>query len=103
MSQQVKHSLGQVAVMMVLAVLGVAVEQQTNVLQNLGVDPLFFPIVGAILASAVRYVEGLKDAGRAAEGVVVPADVGYSYLKGQAEDRYNYSVAEIPGTDKLQI
>jgi hypothetical protein len=88
MSPQVIHGLKQAGIMIALAILGVLGSDATGVihiLEEAGVNPLYFGIVTAAIAAAVRWFESLRDAGRASAGKVLPADVGYSYIKEQAE------------------
>lgn len=103
MSNQVQHSLIQAVIMMAIAALGTLVESQTSILSNLGVDPIFWPIAGAVLAATVRWFEGLRDGQRAEKGIVVPSDVAYDRLKEESEDPFNTSVFSIPGTESVRV
>lgn len=78
MNSQVQHSLKMAGVMMAIAALGSFIESYTNVLQAIGVDPVWWPIIGAALTAAVRWFEGVRDGKRAAEGRLIPSDVAYS-------------------------
>lgn len=77
MSPQTRHSLIQYGIMLALAVLGFFVENQTGILDTLGLDAAWQPVIIAGLASLVRVFEGLRDAHRAEVNDVRPADVGY--------------------------
>jgi hypothetical protein len=62
--------------MLVLAVLGVLGVEYTPVLEASGLDTtLWGGIVAAVLASAVRAVEGYRDGKRAEVGDVIKEDV----------------------------
>lgn len=76
MSPQVEYALKKAGIMIVLAVLGVVGVEVTNVIEVAGVEPTIWgPIAGALVAGAVRYVEGLRDSQRAKHGDVIPSDV----------------------------
>lgn len=88
MSPQVVHALKQMGIMIVLAVLAVIGTDGVglvHVLQEAGISPLWIGLVPAALAAIVRWVEGIRDANREKQGKIVPADVGYDYIKTQAE------------------
>lgn len=92
MSPQVLHALKQAGIMVAIAALGALIQSQTDVLQALQIDPIWWPVIGAALAAAVRWFEGLMDADRAEAGIVVPSDVAYDYLKEQAANPMNPDV-----------
>ena len=94
MTPQVAHSLRQYLIMIVLAALGVVVENQTGIIDavlaaiNLG-DPyrgFVEPMILALFASSVRWIEGLRDASRAEEGKVIESDVAYTLIEELAEN-----------------
>lgn len=103
MSNQVQHALIQAAIMVGIAALGSLIESQTSILQSFGVDPIFWPIAGAVLAAAYRWFEGLRDSERAVKGIVVPADVGYTYLREQAADPFNYNVTPLSNSNAVRV
>lgn len=93
MSPQTLHALRQLIIMMTLAALGVLGANYTGFLDSTGIDgAIWGPIAGAGIAGAVRFVEGLRDANRAAEGKIIPADVAYDALLDLAQ---NPSVPQI--------
>lgn len=81
MSPQVIHALKQAVIMVAIAALGSLVQSQTDILAALQVNPVWWPVVGAALAGAVRWFEGARDGVRARAGDIVPADVGYQEVK----------------------
>lgn len=85
MSPQVGHALRQAAIAIALAVLGVVGLEYTNVLDAAGFDANWYPAIAAIIAGAVRTVEGWRDSSRASEGKIIPSDVGYGLAVAAAE------------------
>jgi hypothetical protein len=94
MSPQVVHALKQAGIMIALAVLGVMATEYTGILQQADVNPLFLPIIGSVLAGAVRWFEGMKDSERAKKGEIVKADVGFAFAKAETKKtpEYEYPV-----------
>jgi hypothetical protein len=76
MTPQLAYSLRRVAVMIVLSALGVLGAEQTNLVNAAGLDPAIWGgIIAAVLSSAVRAVEGVRDGNRAKTGDVIKEDV----------------------------
>lgn len=94
MTPQVIHSLRQYLIMIVLAALGVVVQNQTGILNDIfsaiGLSEPYAgflaPIILTALAASVRWVEGLRDSKRAEEGHIIPADVAYQSLADLADN-----------------
>lgn len=84
MSPQVIHALKQAGIMIVLAILGVVATEYTGVLQTLDLNPVYVGLVGAIIPPIIRWVEGLRDAERAKDGLVQRSDVGFNFIKAEA-------------------
>jgi hypothetical protein len=82
MSPQILHSLKQVGILIVIAALGIVIENATGILHDAGLSG-WSAIVMAGLASALRVVEGWRDSNRAAEGKVIPADVAYDAVNAR--------------------
>lgn len=77
MSEQTKHAVRQWFIMLAVAALGFLVTNQTQILNDIGVPETWQPVIVAFLATAVRWVEGLRDASRNKNGELIPSDVGY--------------------------
>lgn len=84
MSPQTLHAVRQWVIMLVLAALGFLVANQTQILNDLGVPEVWQPVIVVVLATAVRGIEGLRDAARNRSGDLIPSDVGYDTVQ-QAE------------------
>lgn len=95
-SPQLTYALKKVGIMIALAALGVVGVEVTNVINVAGVDATIWgPIAGALIAGAVRAVEGQRDAQRAEEGKIIKADVGFEVIKDElAEDPMNNNVVQ---------
>ncbi len=74
--------------MIALAAVGAFINQQTDILTSiLGENQamLVAPVLGALLASVVRWLEGMRDSVRNKEGELVKADVGYNLLSSRVK------------------
>lgn len=81
MSEQLIYALKKAGIMIVLAALGVLVGEQTDILAATGADPVIYGgIVSAVLAAAVRIVEGYRDGLRADQGRVIESDVAFKNI-----------------------
>lgn len=76
---QVVYALRQALILAAIAAIGYL----SNEAGNLITDPTYLAIAGIVLAGALRLLEGFRDANRAANGNVIPADVGYRELQAQ--------------------
>ena len=82
MTPQVRYALGKALIGIALAILGVVGIEVTNIIEVAGIEPTIWgPIAGALVAGAVRWVEGLRDAHRAEEGKIIRSDVGFQAAK----------------------
>lgn len=77
MSPQVSYALKRAGVLMLIALLGVGVNEYTNVLAAFGDYAWAGPVVVALLGAGLRWAEGLRDAQRAEEGDIQKSDVGF--------------------------
>lgn len=104
MSPQVQHALKQLGIAVLLAVLGVVAASQTDLVAAFGLNPAIWGgVIAAAIAGAVRWVEGLKDAERAKEGILQKSDVGFDFLEDTAADPYDASAAFVPGSNHNEI
>lgn len=100
MSEQVVHALKQAGIMIALAALAALGAEYTGILDAAQVNPIYYPIVGAVIAGAVRWFEGGRDAGRNQRGEMVKADVGFDEvaLLAAKTPAYEYPVVSPKGT-----
>lgn len=96
MSPQVRYALGKALIGIVLASLAVVGVEVTNVIDVAGLDATIWgPIAGALIAGAVRWVEGIRDAQRAEEGKIIRSDVGFDVIQDElADDPNNNNVVQ---------
>jgi hypothetical protein len=94
MSPQVLHALKQAGIMIALAVLGAVGVEATNVAQAADLNPIWLPVIGSVIAGAVRWFEGMRDSERAKKGEIVKADVGFAFAKAETKKtpEYEYPV-----------
>lgn len=101
LSPQVTYSLKKAGIMLGLAIVGSVAANYTGVLQAANVDPVWYPVAGAVVAGAVRWFEGVRDADRAAEGKIIGSDVGFDVIKDELAD--NPGVNSVVQTDEDTI
>lgn len=100
MSEQVTHALKQAGIMIVLAALAALGAEYTGILDAAQVNPVYYPIVGAVIAGAVRWFEGGRDSVRNNRGEMVKADVGFAEVAKIAKNTpaYEYPIVSPMGT-----
>jgi hypothetical protein len=75
MTPQLEYSLKKATLMVGIAAAGAFGAELTGILNALGVDQVWVPVAGAIVAGTVRTFEGWRDGLRAEHGDVIPEDV----------------------------
>jgi hypothetical protein len=75
MTPQLSYSLRKAAIMVGLAALGAFAGQLSDIFKSSGIDPIWLPVAGGVIAGLVRTFEGWRDGLRAEEGKVIPEDV----------------------------
>ncbi len=95
MSPQTKHALGQSAIMAVIGILGIVVQEAAG----WGLEPTATLAVVSLAIALVRILEGLKDSRRAEIGLVEQRDVGFRQARS-VEAGYLVAKAELADRDE---